>query len=144
VTAAVVVLGALVLAGSAQACSCLERAPREALREADAAIVGRLVAVEPVGAYSADYRYLVRRVYKRGKGLRGGETVTVRSAVNGAACGLPSTEDRWYGLFLNRGGGRWLGGLCGLVAPRQLSLAARASAEGGERSSSGGPGDCAS
>jgi len=114
----------LVFSTGAQACSCIDRAPREALRESDAAIVGRLVQVVPTGASSAEYRYLVRRVYKRGKGIRAGETVSVRSGVNGAACGLPVDEEHWYGLFLYRSGDRWSGGSCGIVAPGQLSAAA--------------------
>lgn len=141
--AAIAVLGALVLATGAQACSCVHRPPREALREADAAIVGRLVKVAPVGDYSAEYSYLVRRAYKGGKGVRAGETISVRSGVNGASCGLPVDEKRWYGLFLYRSGDRWAGGLCGLVAPRQLSAAAAAfqrgdDLDGGASSSSSG------
>jgi hypothetical protein len=133
----IVALGALVFSTGAQACSCIDRAPREALREADAAIVGRLVQVVPTGAYSAEYRYLVRRVYKRGKGIRAGETVSVRSGVDGAACGLPADEEHWYGLFLYRSGNRWAGGLCGLVAPRRLSIAAAELRRGDDSAAAG-------
>jgi hypothetical protein len=122
--AVIVGLGALVFNSAAQACSCIERTPREALREADAAIVGRLVQVVHVDAYSAEYRYRVRRAYKGGDGIRAGGMISVRSGTNGASCGLPVDTERRYGLFLNRSGGRWSGGLCGLVAPRQLSVAA--------------------
>jgi hypothetical protein len=123
---AIVVLGALLFSSGAQACSCIERTPREALRDADAAIVGRLVKVVRTNGHSAEYHYLVRRAYKRGKGIRAGEIVAVRSGLNGASCGFPVDEDRWYGLFLYRSGNRWTGGLCGLVAPRRLSAAAAA------------------
>lgn len=144
--AVIVGLGALLFSSSAQACSCMERTPREALREADAAIVGRLVRVVPTNAYSAEYRYLVRRAYKGGGGIQAGETISVRSGLNGASCGLPADKQRWYGLFLNRGGARWMGGLCGLVAPRQLSAAAAGLRHGDDlrpaTSSSGH--DCAS
>jgi hypothetical protein len=138
------------MATGAQACSCIDRTPREALREADAAIVGRLVEVVPTNAYSAEYRYLVRRAYKGGRGIRAGETIAVRSGVNGASCGLPVDEERWYGLFLYRSGSGsgWSGGLCGLVASRQLSAAAAALRRGGDltapAASSAGPGGCAS
>lgn len=128
--AAIVALGALVSTTGAQACSCIERTPREALRESDAAIVGRLVEVTGASPYSADYRYLVRRVYKGGKGIRGGETVSVRSGIDGAGCGLPADRERWFGLFLYRSSGHWSGGSCGLVAPRQLSAAAQGTHRG--------------
>ncbi len=140
---AIVVLGALLFSSGAQACSCIERTPREALREADAAIVGRLVGVVQANSYSAEYHYLVRRIYKGGKGVRAGETVTVRSGVDGASCGFPVDEERWYGLFLYRSGNRWTGGLCGIVAPRQLSAAAsglRKGVDGGKGGAAANPG----
>lgn len=121
--AAIVALGALVFAGSAQACSCAELSPRAALRQADGAIVGRLIRVDPVDRFAADYLYRVRRVYKRGPGLRAGGTVSIHSGVNGASCGLPVDEARWYGLFLGRSGDRWRGGLCGLATPREIAAA---------------------
>ena len=140
--AAIVALGTLFFSSGAQACSCIERTPREALREADAAIVARLVSVVPNG-YSAEYRYLVRRAYK-GKGIRVGETVSVRSGLNGASCGFPVDEDRWYGLFLSRSGNRWSGGLCGVVEPRQLSAAASGLRKGDDLAAAAGGSDCAS
>lgn len=123
VAAAIVVLGALAFAGGAQACSCLDRAPREALRDADAAIVGQVVEVVPRDDYSADYRVRVHRVFKGG-GLRRGMTVTVRSGSSGAACGLPRPSEYRYGMFLGRGEAGWRGSLCGLAAPRELAAAA--------------------
>ena len=68
----------------------------------------------------ADYRYSVRRVYKRGDGISRGEAISVRGARDSAACGLPARTGRRYGLLLTRGGGRWNGGLCGVVRPREL------------------------
>jgi hypothetical protein len=122
--AVVVILGALVLATGAQACSCAELTPRAALRQADAAVVARLVRVDPIDRWGADYLYLVRRVYKGGRGLHAGEKVSIRSGVNGASCGLPDDRVRWYGLFLSRREHRWRGGLCGLAAPSELAAAA--------------------
>lgn len=137
--AAIVVLGALLFgSGSAQACSCIERSPSEALREADAAIVGELRAVVPRSPRVADYRFWVQRVYKRGRGIGRGVVISVRSARDSAACGLPQREGRRYGLLLDevhveprmgakgdaRDRGGWAGGLCGVVAPRKLRLAA--------------------
>jgi hypothetical protein len=123
--AAVVVLGALVFAGSAQACSCARLELGEAIRRADAAIVGGLVKVVPRNHLRADYRYSVRRVYKRGDGIGRGDVISVRSARDSTACGLPVRTGRRYGLLLTRSGGRWNGGLCGVVRPRELGPGSR-------------------
>lgn len=141
---AIVVLGALLFSSGAQACSCIERSPRQALREADAAVVARLVKVVPASGYSAQYRYLVRRAYKRGTGIQAGETISVRSGIDSASCGFPVDEDRWYGLFLYRSKNRWTGGLCGLVAPRQLSAAASSLHKGDNLAAAADASDCAS
>jgi hypothetical protein len=115
-------------------------APGEALQRADAAVVGELVDVVPRGPLRADYHYRVQSVYKQGPGIRRGATISVRSASQSAACGLPSRTGRSYGLLLDAppvvyprdakggaDGGRWSGGLCGVVAPRTLRSAARSS-----------------
>ena len=119
VVTALVVLGVVVFAASANACSCAPQAPAESLRESDAAIVGRLVGVEPRGRFRADYRYEVRRVY-RGEGIEPGQMLTVRSGRRAAACALPRRLDHRYGLFLVEEQGRWLGGICGVIEPRRL------------------------
>lgn len=130
--AAIVGLGALSFSSSAQACSCARISPEAALRQADAAIVGRLVEVAQRDRFNADYRYLVRRSYKHSAGIRAGETVMIRSGPSGAACGFPDDEEHWYGMFLNRSYGQWSGGLCGLVQPQRLkAAAARVRREGG-------------
>jgi hypothetical protein len=135
-TAAIVGLGALAFAGSARACSCAPTAPRQALREADAAIVGTLVRVVPRNRLRADYRYRVRRVY-RGRGAIGrGDTISVRSARRAAACALPRRLDRRYGLFLIRRRGHWVAGICSTIAPRRLWLAARRGGAGRSAASS--------
>ncbi|HEY7456808.1 MAG TPA: hypothetical protein VH703_05990 [Solirubrobacterales bacterium] len=119
-TAAIVALGALVLTPGAQACSCARTTPAQAMRQADAAFVGELVRVVPRGRLRADYRYLVLRVYKRGKGIRRGRMVSVRSTRRSSACGLPRRTGRRYGLMLRRGARGWTSGLCGVVRPRLL------------------------
>ena len=122
--AAAVALGALVFTAGAQACSCAPLAPGKAIRRADAAVVGRLIEVVPRNRVRADYRYRVQRVYKRGRGIRRGRTIAVRSARQATACGLPRRTGRRYGLLLMRAGGRWTGGLCGVIRPRLLPAAA--------------------
>lgn len=94
--------------------------PSEAMQRADAAIVGKLLRVVPRGRLKADYRYRVQRVYKRGLGIRRGGTLSVRSARQSSACGLPRATGRRYGLLLLRDGRRWTGGLCGVFRPRLL------------------------
>lgn len=115
---------ALLGAAGASACSCAPQSPGESLREADGALVGRLVKVLPHGALQAIYRYEVRHVYK-GDGLpEAGRMLDVRSARRGAACALPRRTGRSYGLFLARRQGHWFGGICGVVSPRRLHAAA--------------------
>jgi hypothetical protein len=113
----------LAFAASASACSCAPQAPAESLREADGAVVGRLVKVLPHGALHAVFRYEVRHAYKGA--LPGtGRMLDVHSSRRGAACALPRRTGRGYGLFLFRRNGRWFGGLCGVVAPQRLRAAA--------------------
>lgn len=122
--AGLVVLAMLVLANGAMACSCAPQAPAEALEESDAAIVGRLVEVEPRGRLHADYRYEVRQVY-RGEGIEPGEMLTVRSGRRAAACALPRRLNHRYGLFLASRDGNWFGSICGVLEPRRLRHAAQ-------------------
>lgn len=127
---AAVLLG-LVFAGSALACSCVRSTPAESLARSDAAIVARLLAVQPVGsvlpgAGEGRFEYRILRVY-RGATLRRGSILTLRSSMSGAACGLPQGIGRRYGLFLGRAGGRWQASLCSVVAPGRLRAAARSS-----------------
>lgn len=123
--AASALLCALALAGNAQACSCAPQPPGESLREADGAIVGRLVKVLPHGPLHAVFRYEVRHVYKGGDSIDAGRMLDVRSARRGAACGLPRRTDHNYGLFISQRGGHWFGGICGVIAPQRLRAAAQ-------------------
>lgn len=122
---AVIVLG-LLSAGDAFACSCAPTPPREALAQADAAIVGHLLKVEARGPARAAYRYRVLRVYRGHDSIRTGSVMTVLSGRSSAACALPTRTGRDYGLFLLGGGGRWASGLCGVISPRRLWAAAHA------------------
>jgi hypothetical protein len=137
--AALVVLGGLAFAASAPACSCAPMRPAEALRQSDAAIVGRLVKVMPRGTH-ADYRYEVQRVYRGGQAIERDQMLSVRSARRAATCALPRRLGHRYGLFLTRAGGRWASGLCGVIEPRRLEATAKRQARrgrGGARTSAG-------
>jgi hypothetical protein len=118
------VLAVLVPADFAIACSCAPQPAGESLREADGAVVGRLVEVLPHGPLNAVFRYEVRHAYK-GASIDDGQMLDVRGARRTAACGLPRRTERSYGLFLSRRNGRWFGGICGVISPQRLRAAAR-------------------
>jgi hypothetical protein len=118
-------VGIFLLPASAFACSCAPQAPAESLREADGAVVGRLVKVLPHGALHAVYRYEVRHVYKGGEVIEAGKMLDVHGSRRAAACALPRRTERSYGLFLSRRHGRWFGGICGVISPGRLRLAAQ-------------------
>jgi hypothetical protein len=115
----------LVFAGSAVACSCAPATASESLARSDAAIVGHLLGVEPVGPARAEYRYRILRVYRGREAIEQGSTLTVVSPRGSAACALPDGVGRHYGLFLSTDGRRWASGLCGVISPRRLWSAAR-------------------
>jgi hypothetical protein len=125
IAAVSVVLLGLVFAGSALACSCSPAAPAESLARSDAAIVGRLLGVEPHGPTQARYRYRVLRVYRGRDEIGRGSVLTVLSSRDSSACALPARIDHNYGLFLLGDGGRWVSGLCGVLSPRRLWTAAQ-------------------
>jgi hypothetical protein len=116
IAVAIVVLGALAFAGSAQACSCAPMPRQEAMQGADAAISGRLLKVIPESRQRAVFRYRVQRVYKGAAGIRPGRVVSVHSARSSAACGLPTRTGRRYGLLLSRAEGVWTSGVCAMLS----------------------------
>jgi hypothetical protein len=123
IASVLVALAMLAAAEDVSACSCAPQPPAESLREADGAVVGRLVRVLPHGPLHAVYRYEVGHVYK-GE-LRKGRMLDVHSSRRAAACALPRRTGRSYGLFLSQRHGRWFGGICGVVSPRRLRLTAQ-------------------
>jgi hypothetical protein len=125
IAAVAVALLDLIFAGGALACSCAPATPSESLAESDAAVVGRLLTVEPRGAARAEYRYRVLHVYRGRDAIERGSTLKVLSPRSSAACGLPDGIGRHFGLFLRGERGRWTSGLCGVISPRRLWAAAR-------------------
>jgi hypothetical protein len=144
IASVLVALAMLVAADGACACSCAPQAPGESLREADGAIVGRLVKVLPHGALHAVYRYEVRHVYRGGDSIEAGKMLDVHGSRRAAACALPRRTGRSYGLFLSQRHGRWFGGICGVVSPRRLRLAAANQPRLYRRASGQGAGGCGS
>jgi tissue inhibitor of metalloproteinase len=134
-----IMLLGLLGAGEAFACSCAPTPPRQALARADAAIVGRLLKVEARGPARAAYRYRVIRVYRGGEAIRSGNVMTVLSSRSSAACALPTRMGRNYGLFLLGEGDRWASGLCGVISPRRLWVAAQGSQSSARPGTEGSP-----
>jgi hypothetical protein len=86
------------------------------MERADAVIAGVLVEVVPRNRLRAAFRYRVRRVYKSSRGIRVGEVVSVSSARDSAACGLPTRTGRRYELALSWTERGWTSGACSLLA----------------------------
>lgn len=128
-----VALAMLVAADGAGACSCAPQAPAESLRQADAAVTARLVAVLPHGPGQALYRYEVRHVYKGVKKLEAGQILRVHSSRRSAACALPRRIGHAYGLFLLNRHSRWFGSICRVVSAERMRRAARGAAASSAR-----------
>ncbi len=85
------------------------------MKGADAAIAGRLLKVVPQNRQRALYRYQVQRVYKSGGGIEPGSVISVDSAHDSAACGLPTEIGRRYGLLLSHTENGWTSGACAML-----------------------------
>lgn len=103
---------ALALAGDALACSC---APVDLVRDlpkADGAFVGTVLERRESGE-EAILLFRVEQVYKGEIDNR----VEVRTARDGAACGLELPVGERVGLLLESDGRAWRSGLCSQVDP---------------------------
>ena len=119
------VAAALVSAAPGVACVCADAPLRERLDDADAAIVGRVVAEETGETKGAPQRLLTVEVDQRVKGDVD-RTIVVRSPSD-SDCDLLVARDETIGLLLTRApDGTWLGTACSVIAPGPLV------AEGGE------------
>ena len=117
------VLGAASLAAGVEAgraCSCALPDARAALAQADGAFVGRLERRREASG-RAVLTFSVERALKGSIGSR----IEVRTAANGAACGIEVPVGTRVGLVLDRRGGSWQGGLCWQFDPEELLTAAR-------------------
>jgi hypothetical protein len=100
--ACILVLGAAALSAGVEqgrACSCALPDPRGALAQADGAFVGKLVS-RRLEAQAAVLTYRVERALKGAIGA----TVEVKTASNGAACGIEAPVGTRVGLVLDRRG----------------------------------------
>ena len=127
----------------AAACSCVALDLTTAVPQADAAVVATLVHQdEPKGEVAADgtrvvssgepvdFTFDVESVVKGDVG----DPLVVRSANDGASCGIEARPGERVGLLLERRGGEWQGNLCAQSDPDEL--AAYQSAHPGSTTSS--------
>jgi len=125
VLAALATSAALALAGNASACVCVEATLEARLDQADAAVVGSVVAERPGELRGASQLLLTVDVEQRVKGDVE-RTIEVRSP-SGTDCDVEVPRDEPVGFLLTRApDGGWLASACSVVAPGELV------AEGGE------------
>jgi len=113
---------ALAFAGVAQACVCAAMPMSDRLDDADAAIVGRVVAERAGEMRGAPQRLLTIEVDQRVKGDVD-DRLVVRSP-SMSDCDLLVARDEAVGLLLTRApDGAWLGTACSVVDPGALAAA---------------------
>jgi len=120
---AIGVAAALVSAASALACVCVDAPLSERLDEADAAVVGRVVADRTRDLQGIRQRLLTIEVDQRVKGDVE-KTLVVRSS-SGTSCDIDGTvSNAPIGLLLMRApDDAWLAGSCNVVAAGDLVAA---------------------
>jgi hypothetical protein len=128
-------VAALIAAPDADACSCASVKIRQALRQNDAAVIGKLRDVRPIGGAASEragndavapgqrnFIYRIRRVYKGERRIEVGTRIAVRSWGSEASCGLPRRPTR-IGVFLNRKRRHWTSNLCWTVPAQRMRRA---------------------
>lgn len=113
----------LALAGDAIACACVDAPLDERLDDADAAVVGRVVAEGTRDLRGIPQRLLTIEVDQRVKG-EVERTLVVRSP-SGTSCDIDGTvSNAPIGLLLMRApDDAWLGSACSIVDPGELVAA---------------------
>jgi len=116
------VLAALVLAGPASACLCAKVPISQRLDEADAAVVGRIVAERPSEVKGAPVTVLTVEVDQRVKGKLE-SPIQVRSPRQ-TDCDVEAPMNQTIGLLLTRApDGAWLASACSVTRPGPLVAA---------------------
>ncbi|HWL90829.1 MAG TPA: hypothetical protein VNP90_05645 [Actinomycetota bacterium] len=118
------VAGALIISTPALACSCATLEPRDALSEADAALVG-VVSDTPGGPIAGLFGGSTYRIQVE-HDLKGNldEEIDVDGGPANNSCGLGLRSGERVGLLLAAGGGHWRAILCSTIAPGSLLAAA--------------------
>ncbi len=118
----IVIQGAL----PAHACSCIMPDPYSGLAEGDGAFVGTLVEVDRdlSGITSSDQ--LADYIFDVEVTLKGeiGDAILVKSAADGAACGIEAPIGTTVGIVVERVGSEWHGSLCQTYEAASLIAAA--------------------
>jgi hypothetical protein len=111
-----------VLASPAAACQCVDAPISQRLDDADAAVVGAVVAERRGELRGAPQLVLTVDVHQRVKGDVD-RVLQVRSP-SGTDCDVAVPRDKTVGLLLTRGpGGSWLATACSVVDPGLLVAA---------------------
>jgi hypothetical protein len=124
--AVVVLLAAPALFGTAtpcSACSCVPRTPKELLRRADAAFVGRVVAEQQIEPTTTVQTFAVEGVFKGALDASVNVTEPIGSG-GGSTCGIAYPRDTRVAVVLYRQGGGWTTDSCSLVSPADLEAVA--------------------
>lgn len=114
-------LAALALAGDAGACACADLPLEQRLDDADAAVVGRIVAERPGEIRGAPQLFLTVEVDQRVKG--GVERTLIVRSPSGTDCDVtvPRAKEEAVGLLLTKdSGGAWVATACSVVEPGAL------------------------
>ena len=110
----------LVAAPAASACSCAPIDPRDAFAEADAAILGEVVAREVESESTIRHTIRVTRTFKGTPG----EEVVLRSDAN-SSCSNDYEVGTRVSLLLHLWRGRWTTFACDYLSPEQMARASR-------------------
>lgn len=144
---AIAAIAAMALSATASACSCAGRPGKETFRMADGAVVAKLLRVEPIGdGLSSDYVYRITESFKRTDRFQPRQTRRIRSATNGAACGIEASIGSTHGLYLTRdGAGRLTSNLCSITSANRIRRTAEAvgATTSSALTAAGGSGSCA-
>ncbi|MBW3662026.1 MAG: hypothetical protein KY469_02915 [Actinobacteria bacterium] len=118
----------VLLPAPARACSCALQTPAEALRTADAAVVGTVVDVAkgPGVGFDAAVTYALEVEAVLAGQLP--ERLEVHSSADSASCGLSATAGDRLGLLLYPGDAGWHGNLCSTYDADELLTAGPATA----------------
>lgn len=114
----------VVPAAPAHACSCAMLSSAQKVENADVVVRGTITGLDDPGGL--DSGHLVTWEVAVAEVYRGAAAATtfVRSASDGASCGIEVQEGREYLLFARRVGGDLRAGLCGGTTPASAALVA--------------------
>jgi hypothetical protein len=114
---------ALVLTGTAGACVCVKEPMSRRLDEADAAVVGKVIATRQAELRGQPQLLLTIDVQQRVKGRGLGDPIVVRTPLH-TSCEVPVRLDRTVGWLLTKGpDGTLLATACSVVGPAALVAA---------------------